>query len=111
MSTISPAVAPDARTRMTEGIFYSTDDIQEGTFDEKSPDNVAPLVAWLISPQCDITGRTFEVTAGQLNVCDGWQHGAVASVGNRKMEATEVADLVHQSIESTPAPEAVYGAN
>ena len=104
------AVAPDARTRMTEGIFYSADDVQEGTFDEKSPDNVAPLVAWLISPQCDITGRTFEVTAGQLNVCDGWQHGAVASVGNRKMEATEVADLVHQSIDNTPPPEAVYGA-
>ncbi|GIR35953.1 MAG: hypothetical protein CM15mP49_13380 [Actinomycetota bacterium] len=44
------AVAPDARTRMTEGIFYSADDVQEGIFDEKSPDNVAPLVAWLISP-------------------------------------------------------------
>ena len=103
------AVAPDARTRMTEGIFYSADDVQEGTFDEKSPDNVAPLVTWLISPKCDITGRTFEVTAGQLNVCDGWQHGSIASVGNRKMLVDEVAALVHQSISLTPSPENVYG--
>ena len=94
---------------MTEGIFYSADDVQEGTFDEKSPDNVAPLVAWLISPKCDITGRTFEITAGQLNVCDGWQHGSIASVGNRKMQVDEVAELVHQSISSSPSPENVYG--
>jgi|TARA_B100001094_G_scaffold65110_1_gene61111 NAD(P)-dependent dehydrogenase (short-subunit alcohol dehydrogenase family) len=104
------AVAPDARTRMTEGIFYSSDDVKEGTFDEKSPDNVAPLVAWLISHGCDISGRTFEATAGQLNVCDGWQHGAVASVGDRRMEAEEVAKLVHQSIKNTQPPETVYGA-
>ena len=104
------AIAPDARTRMTEGIFYSAEDVQEGIFDEKSPDNVAPLVAWLISPECDVTGRTFEVTAGQLNVCDGWQHGSIASVGNRRMEVDEVAELVHQSISATPLPENVYGA-
>tara|TARA_Y100000994_G_scaffold239024_1_gene232176 strand:- start:3874 stop:4776 length:903 start_codon:yes stop_codon:yes gene_type:complete len=104
------AIAPDARTRMTEGIFYSAEDVREGIFDEKSPDNVAPLVAWLISPECDVTGRTFEVTAGQLNVCDGWQHGSIASVGNRKMEVDEVAELVHQSISATPLPENVYGA-
>jgi hypothetical protein len=95
---------------MTEGIFYSSDDVTEGTFDEKSPDNVAPLVAWLISHDCDITGRTFEVTAGQLNVCDGWQHGAVASVGDRRMQAEEVAKLVHESIKNTQPPETVYGA-
>ena len=105
------AIAPDARTRMTEGIFYSADDVKAGQFDEKSPDNVSPLVAWLISPECDVTGRTFEATAGQLNVCDGWQHGPVASVGERKMDVSEVGDLVHQSIKEAPDPADVYGAN
>ncbi len=103
------AIAPDARTRMTEGIFYSSDDVKAGEFDEKSPDNVSPLVAWLTSPECDITGRTFEVTGGQLNVCDGWQHGPVETVGNRKMDASEVGDLVHSSISKAPTPANVYG--
>ena len=103
------AIAPDARTRMTEGIFYSSDDVKAGEFDEKSPDNVSPLVAWLTSPECHITGRTFEVTGGQLNVCDGWQHGPVETVGNRKMDASEVGDLVHSSISKAPTPANVYG--
>ena len=104
------AIAPDARTRMTEGIFYSSDDVQEGTFDEKAPENVSPLVVWLASPECDITGRTFEATGGQLNVCDGWQHGPVQSVGDRQITVEEISDLVHASIESAPPPENVYGA-
>lgn len=105
------AVAPDARTRMTEGIFYSADGVDEGQFDEKAPENVSPLVAWLASPACDVTGRMFEVTAGQLNVCDGWQHGEVASVGPRRMEFAEVGELVHTSIAATPEPAPVYGAS
>ena len=104
------AIAPDARTRMTEGIFYSSDDVQEGTFDEKAPENVSPLVVWLASPECNITGRTFEATGGQLNVCDGWQHGPVQSVGDRQITVEEISDLVHASIESAPPPENVYGA-
>ena len=104
------AIAPDARTRMTEGIFYSSDDVQEGAFDEKAPENVSPLVVWLASSECDVTGRTFEATGGQLNVCDGWQHGPVQSVGDRRITVEEISDLVHASINSAPPPENVYGA-
>ena len=104
------AIAPDARTRMTEGIFYSSDDVQEGAFDEKAPENVSPLVVWLASSECDVTGRTFEATGGQLNVCDGWQHGPVQSVGDRQITVEEISDLVHASIDSAPPPEYVYGA-
>lgn len=101
------AVAPDARTRMTAGIFYS-DEIPDG-WDEKDPANVSPLVVWLGSPACDVSGRVFEATGGQLNVCDGWQHGPVASVGDRKIDIAEVADLVHQSIDTGPVPAPVFG--
>ena len=104
------AIAPDARTRMTEGIFYSSDDVQEGAFDEKAPENVSPLVVWLASSECNVTGRTFEATGGQLNVCDGWQHGPVQSVGDRQITVEEISDLVHASIDSAPPPENVYGA-
>lgn len=103
------AIAPDARTRMTEGVFYSAD-VPEG-FDEKAPENASPLVVWLGSGLCDVTGRVFEVTAGQLNVCDGWQHGPVESVGDRRMTVLEAGELAHASIAKAPVPGPVYGAS
>ena len=107
---LANAIAPDARTRMTEGIFYSSDDLDPDAFDEKDPANASPLVAWLGSAECDITGRMFEITGGELNVCDGWQHGKVISVGPRRYEAAEIAAAVQESIAATPAPAPVYGA-
>lgn len=101
-------VAPDARTRMTEGVFYG--DAPEESWDEKDPANVSPLMVWLGSGACDVTGRVFEATGGQLNVCDGWQHGPVVSVGDRRMEVGEVADAVHRSIAGAPDPAPVFGA-
>jgi NAD(P)-dependent dehydrogenase (short-subunit alcohol dehydrogenase family) len=103
------AVAPDARTRMTAGVFYD-EQAPEG-WDPKGPENVSPLVVWLGSAACDVTGRVFEVSGGQLNVCDGWQPGPVESVGERMMTASEAGALVHRSIDGTPAPAAVYGAS
>lgn len=108
---LANAIAPDARTRMTEGVFYSADDVEAGTFDDKAPENVSPLVAWLASPDCDVTGRMFEASGGQLNVCDGWQHGPVQQVGDRMMLASEVGELVHASIDAAPEPAPVYGAS
>jgi NAD(P)-dependent dehydrogenase (short-subunit alcohol dehydrogenase family) len=108
---LANAIAPDARTRMTEGVFYSADDVKAGTFDEKAPENVSPLVAWLASPDCDVTGRMFEASGGQLNVCDGWQHGPVQRVGDRPMLVGEVGELVHASIDGAPEPAPVYGAS
>ena len=103
------AIAPDARTRMTEGIFYSSDDVPSDEFDEKDPANASPLVVWLGSTECDVTGQMFEITGGELNVCDGWQHGKVVSVGNRRYDAGEIASAVHESIAATPKPAPVYG--
>lgn len=102
------AIAPDARTRMTEGIFYSADDVVEGAFDEKDPDNVSPLVAWLASPGCDVTGRMFEITGGAVSVADGWQHGPTRDKGAR-WEASEIGAAVHEIIAEAPAPTPVYG--
>lgn len=102
------AIAPDARTRMTEGVFYSAE-TPEG-WDEKAPANVAPLVVWLGSADCDVTGRVFECTGGQLNVCDGWQKGPVESVGARAMTVVEAGELAHRSIAGAPEPQPVHGA-
>lgn len=101
------AVAPDARTRMTAGVFY--DEEAPDGWDEKAPENVSPLVVWLGSDGCDVTGRVFECTGGQLNVCDGWQHGPVESVGERTMTVAEAGDLAHRSIAAAPDPAPVFG--
>ena len=101
-------VAPDARTRMTEGVIYGAE-APEG-WDEKDPANVSPLVVWLGSGDCDVTGRMFEVGGGRLSVCDGWQHGPEIGVGQRRFEVAEIAGAVHASIDAAPAPAPVYGA-
>ena len=100
-------VAPDARTRMTEGVIYAT--APAVAWDEKDPANVSPLMVWLGSVACDVTGRVFEATGGQLSVCDGWQHGPVVSVGNRRFAIDEVGDAVHQSIAEGCEPAPVFG--
>jgi NAD(P)-dependent dehydrogenase (short-subunit alcohol dehydrogenase family) len=101
-------IAPDARTRMTEGVFYDAD-APDG-WDEKAPENVSPLAVWLGSGLCDVTGRLFEATGGQLNVCDGWQHGPVETVGERMMTVVEAGDLAHRSIGAERDPAPVFGA-
>jgi NAD(P)-dependent dehydrogenase (short-subunit alcohol dehydrogenase family) len=59
------AIAPRARTRMTENIFKW--DGGGGKFDYYDPENVAPMVAWLASDDAaDVTGRVFIVGGGDV---------------------------------------------
>jgi NAD(P)-dependent dehydrogenase (short-subunit alcohol dehydrogenase family) len=100
-------IAPDARTRMTEGVFYAGD-VPEG-WDEKAPENVSPLVVWLGSADCDVTGRVFEVWGGHIAPADGWQHGPAHDIG-RKYDPSEVGPVVRELIAQAPTPGPVYGA-
>jgi len=56
------ALAPSARTRMTEGAFAEKMAVPVSGFDVMDPANVAPVVAWLASVEAgDVTGRVIEV--------------------------------------------------
>jgi NAD(P)-dependent dehydrogenase (short-subunit alcohol dehydrogenase family) len=58
------AIAPRARTRMTETIF-AMDAARD--FDYYDPDNIAPTVVWLASDDAaDVTGRVFIVGGGDV---------------------------------------------
>ena len=70
------AIAPVARTRMTEGAFPEMmADAARTAFDAMDPANNSPIVAWLASEDCDITGRVLEIEGGQICVEEGWRHG------------------------------------
>jgi NAD(P)-dependent dehydrogenase (short-subunit alcohol dehydrogenase family) len=105
------AIAPSARTRMTETTFpemmAAPDD--PGAFDPMAPENVAPLVAWLASAQsAHVSGRVFEVEGGRVSVADGWQHGPVVDKGAR-WDAAELGPVVDELLAKAPAPAPVYG--
>ena len=101
-------IAPDARTRMTEGVFYDSD-VPDG-WDEKDPANVSPLVVWLSSKGCDITGRMFEISGGKINLCDGWRHGQSEEVKGRGFRVDEIGEVVAGLIDRSESPESVYGS-
>ena len=104
------AIAPAARTRMTEAIFAQTmQKPEDGSFDEMAPENVAPLVVWLASPESkDVTGRMFEVEAGRISVADGWRQGPKVDKGAR-WEPDEVGAVVKDLLAKAVPPQKVYG--
>lgn len=105
------ALAPAARTRMTEEVFADSMAAPAvGAFDEMAPENVSPLVVWLGSPLSrHVTGRTFEVEAGRVGIADGWQHGPTCDKGAR-WEPAELTSVVDGLLAAAPAPAPVYGA-
>jgi NAD(P)-dependent dehydrogenase (short-subunit alcohol dehydrogenase family) len=104
------AIAPAARTRMTEGIFADMAAPAEGTFDVNAPENIAPLVVWLGSRESrDVTGRVFEVKGGMIGVSDGWRDGPTIDKGARWHPA-EVGAAVHDILSKAQPPQKVYGS-
>ena len=104
------AIAPAARTRMTEEVFADMMAAPEGGFDAMAPENVSPLVVWLGSAEsAGVTGRVFEVEGGTVAVADGWQHGPSVDKGAR-WEAAELGPVVADLLAKAPAPPPVYGA-
>jgi NAD(P)-dependent dehydrogenase (short-subunit alcohol dehydrogenase family) len=105
------AIAPSARTRMTEKVFAETMRPPEGDeFDTMAPENVSPLVVWLGSGEsAGITGRVFEVEGGKIGVADGWQHGPTVDKGAR-WEPAEIGPAVRDLLAAAPVPAPVYGA-
>jgi NAD(P)-dependent dehydrogenase (short-subunit alcohol dehydrogenase family) len=104
------AIAPSARTPMTEPVFGERMRVPDGGFDVWHPGNVSPLVAWLASAEAgDVTGRVFEVEGGTIGVADGWQHGPRIEKESR-WRAAELGGPLRELLSRAPAPAPVYGA-
>ena len=70
------AIAPAARTRMTESTPALADAIaapeDAAVFDSWDPANVSPLVAWLATEHCPASGRVFFVQGGVIRLFQNW---------------------------------------
>lgn len=104
------AIAPTARTRMTEEAFASDMAAPDSGFDAMAPENISPLVVWLGSPEsAEVTGRVFEVGGGEISVAQSWRHGPSAH-RDRTWRPGELGPVVRDLVEQAPAPEPVYGS-
>src|SRR3954468_23954454 len=55
------AIAPVARTRMTEAL------LQPPIKEKVDPDLVSPIVAWLVHEDCPVTGEVYSAAAGRIS--------------------------------------------
>src|SRR6266480_3318313 len=70
----SNAIAPRARTRMTEFLMGSVGAAADKGFDTWAPENTAALVGWLASDLSrGVTGQVFIITGGVVQVTRGWR--------------------------------------
>jgi NAD(P)-dependent dehydrogenase (short-subunit alcohol dehydrogenase family) len=66
------AVAPQALTRMTEGLRERTEEQKAAMH----PGRVSPAIVWMASVQsADFTGRIIEAGSGLLSIAEGWHRG------------------------------------
>ncbi|MEY9990589.1 NAD(P)-dependent dehydrogenase (short-subunit alcohol dehydrogenase family) [Streptomyces sp. V4I8] len=104
------AIAPAARTRMTERTFAETMTAPSAGFDTMAPENVSPLVVWLGSAVSEgVTGRVFEVEGGRITVMEGWRAGPTVDQGAR-WTPEGVGAAVVKLVGEAGVPGAVYGA-
>jgi hypothetical protein len=94
---------------MTEAVFAQTMAKPETGFDPMDPANVSPLVVWLASAECQVTGRVFEVEAGVISPADGWQHGPREDRGER-WPVEEIGPAVERLLAQSPPQAPVYGS-
>ena len=93
---------------MTEDLFGDMAKAEEGKFDAFSPENVAPLVAFLASDEAaDISGQNFVVFGGSVWVMSGWGPAGM-SARDTRWTPKELADVKSQLFaERSPAIPAV----
>lgn len=104
------AIAPSARTRMTETVFAEMMSTQDAEFDAMAPENVSPLVVWLGSAEArEVTGKVFEVEGGKIRVAEGWAHGPEIDKGAR-WDPAELGPVVSDLLAKARPPVPVYGA-
>ncbi len=104
------ALAPAARTRMTETSGFAEQvKAPEKGFDANNPDNISPIVVWLGSAHSKhVTGCMFEVFGGKIMIADGWRDGPFQDKGGQ-WAPSELGPVVDDLLKRRVPPKPVYG--
>jgi len=103
------ALAPSARTRMTEQAFAEKMATEGNSFDVMDPANIAPTVVWLGSSEsAHVSGCVFELEGGKIMLEDGWREGPSLDKG-ACWAASEVGLAVEQLLAKRVQPRKVWG--
>jgi NAD(P)-dependent dehydrogenase (short-subunit alcohol dehydrogenase family) len=100
----SNAIAPAARTRLTEATPGLSEVVKapEDGFDVWDPANVSPFVAYLASADCPFTGETFLVQGGTVQRVQSWTTAEKIDKGDR----WTVAELATEATKLARPPKA-----
>ena len=91
------AVSPSATTRMTESVPGDRRRARPGTPDERSPDNVAPVVAYLASERSGwITGRIVHAAGYEVALYDN-PHPVIRVIGTGPWSVDALAAQVERA--------------
>ena len=105
----SNALAPSARTRMTEQAFADKMATEGEAFDVMDPAYIAPIVVWLGSAaSAHVTGCVFELEGGKIMIEDGWREGPYVDAGATWQPADVGAAVDRLMAQRTP-PRKVWG--
>ena len=103
------ALAPAARTRMTETAFAAAMKKPEHGFDMNDPANCAPIVVYLASAaSAHITGQVFESVGGVIRLSEGWRDGPSEDIGQR-WEPRALGEAVSRLVAARRPAKPVYG--
>jgi NAD(P)-dependent dehydrogenase (short-subunit alcohol dehydrogenase family) len=107
---LSNAIAPGARTRLTEPLMAARGrpEPKPEEFDRSHPANIAPLVVWLGSDACNVTGQVFNVAGGMVGVAESWGRGPSQDKGDR-WDPAELTDIVPKLVEQARPAGSVGG--
>ena len=103
------ALAPSARTRMTEQAFADKMATEAQAFDVMDPANIAPTVVWLGSAlSAHVTGCVFELEGGKIILEQGWDFGPGVDKAARWNPA-DVGSAVDDLLARRNSPRKVWG--
>ncbi|WP_186818658.1 SDR family NAD(P)-dependent oxidoreductase [Nocardia ninae] len=91
VNCISPSMV---RTRLTNPVPGMDQAVLDGELDPKDPSVVAPLVAYLVSEDCPLTGQVLSVRGGSIQVNHGWSRGAQVNKEGQLWTVPELAETL-----------------
>ncbi|WP_410579141.1 SDR family NAD(P)-dependent oxidoreductase [Amycolatopsis sp. lyj-108] len=89
VNCVSPSMV---RTRLTNPVPGMDRTPPEGELDPKDPVVVAPLVAYLVSEGCPLTGQVLSVRGGSIAVNHGWTRGEQINKDSELWTVPELAE-------------------